>query len=117
MESGAYGNLQVLTPSTVTINTVVTYNGSSALPSHIEIVGNGTLILTGLSTMGDNDIITIFANGTLIIDGGTLQNAHLDLRPGCHLIIRHNGSINMPIGSAFEAPQGVLVDVEYGSIN
>lgn len=113
----AYGNLQVLTPSTVTINTVVTYNGSSALPSHIEIVGNGTLILTGLSTMGDNDTITIFANGTLIIDGGTLQNAHLDLRPGCHLIIRHNGSTNMPIGSAFEAPQGVLVDVEYGSIN
>lgn len=55
--------------------------------------------------------------GLLKVDGGTIQNANLELLPGCHLIVRNNGTINMANGLSFDAPVGAIIDIEGGSIN
>jgi hypothetical protein len=46
-----------------------------------------------------------------------LQNANLELIPGCHVIICNNGTINMSSGLNFDATKGVIVDVNNGTIN
>ena len=65
---------------------------------------------------GDSHI-RVCEEGTLIVDGGTLQNADITLVPGCTVIIRHNGKINMAPGKVFQAPVGVIVNIESGEIN
>jgi hypothetical protein len=67
--------------------------------------------------MSGNGKIRICEGGKLIVDGGTLQNADLELVPGCHITIKNNGKINMARGKTFEAPEGVVIDIPYGSIN
>ena len=57
------------------------------------------------------------ALGMLIIDGGTLQNADIEMIPGSQLVIRNNGVINMAPGKTFSVPQGVEVYIESGKIN
>ena len=61
--------------------------------------------------------IRVCKNGTLIVDGGTIQNANLKLVPGCHLIVRNNGTINMASGLSFDAPVGAIIDIDEGIIN
>ncbi len=50
-----------------------------------------------------------------LIDGGTLSNVDLGLIPGAHLRIINHGVLDTRNG--FEAPFGVIVDVEDGQIN
>lgn len=112
-----YGNLINLSPSGITIDTSITYNTNNTISSRIGVVKNGILTITGISTMTNDAIIRVCENGTLIIDGGTLQNAKLELIPGSHIIIRNNGVINMASGNCFEASKGVVLDIDYGNIN
>lgn len=51
------------------------------------------------------------------MDGGTLQNADLELVSGCQVIVKNNGKINMASGKTFDAPEGAVVEIPYGSIN
>ena len=75
------------------------------------------LTISATTVMTDDAKIRVCENGTLIVDGGTIQNANIELIPGCHVIVRNNGIINMASGVSFNAPQCAVVDVEYGSIN
>ena len=50
--------------------------------------------------------LTVHYNGTIIVDGGTLQNADLALNSGCHVIVKNGGSIIMQSGKFFDAPFG-----------
>jgi aspartate 1-decarboxylase len=61
--------------------------------------------------------LTIHYNGTIVVDGGTLQNADLVLNSGCQVIIMNNGRINMASGKTFNAPVGAIVDISHGTIN
>ena len=112
-----YGNLQALQPNGITINTAVSYDTNQTINNRIGIVKNGTLTITSTTALSGNAIIRVCENGTLIIDGGTLQNARLNLIPGSHIIVRNNGTINMASGQTFNAPTGVIVDIQHGSIN
>ena len=112
-----YGILQTLQPNGTTINTAVTYSINQTINNRIGIVKNGTLTITGTTTLSGDAVIRVCENGTLIVDGGTLQSANLELIPGSHVIVRNNGTINMASGRNFDAPKGVVVDVEYGFIN
>ena len=112
-----YGNLDLLSPSGITINTTITYSNNQTITNRIGIVKNGILTINGTSTLLGDAIIRVGESGTLIVDGGTLQNANLDLVPGCHIIVCNNGTINMASGLTFSAPAGVIVDVQNGSIN
>jgi hypothetical protein len=60
--------------------------------------------------------LTIHYNGTIVVDGGTLQNADLVLNSGCHVIVKNGGSIIMQSGKHFDAPLYTTVDVINGNI-
>lgn len=111
-----YGNLEVL-PDGITINNPVVYSTNTTVTKHIGIVKNGSLTITGNTTMSGNAKIRVCENATLIVDGGSIQNARIELVPTSHLIVRNNGQINMASGEDFNVPTGAVVDLEYGSIN
>ena len=67
--------------------------------------------------MSGNSKIRVCENGTLIVDGGTIQNANIELIPGCHVIVCNNGTIIMASGYTFDVPKGAVVDVYNGTIN
>lgn len=110
-----YGFLQTL-PFGITIKASITYSGSVTESRRIGIVNGGTLTITGSTTLTGNAKIRVCENGILIIDGGSLNNAKIDLVPGGKLIIRNNGTINMAYGENFNAPAGALVEIEEGEI-
>ena len=112
-----YGNLQSLQPNGVTICSSVVYNTNQTITNRIGIVKNGTLVITGTTTMSGNSKIRVCENGTLIVDGGTIQNANIELIPGCHVIVCNNGTIIMASGYTFDVPKGAVVDVYNGTIN
>lgn len=111
-----YGHLASL-PDGITIKTAVAYETDSTTTKRIGIVENGILTITCTTTLAGDAKIRVCEGGTLIVDGGTLNNAKIELVPGGHLIVRNNGTINMATGEVFNTPIGAFVDIEYGSIN
>lgn len=81
-------------------NICITSSGELTVQSNVELVGDCR--------------VTVEAGGKLIIDGGTLSNVDLDLKPGASLQIINNGIIETRNG--FEAPVGAIVDIIYGQI-
>jgi C1A family cysteine protease len=112
----AYGNLQSL-PAGTTIKTAVTYNSNNTIAQHLGVVSGGIITVKATSTMSGNGKIRVCEGGKLIVDGGILQNADIELVPGCQVIIKNNGKINMASGKTFDAPEGAVVEIPYGSIN
>ncbi len=111
-----YGNLDTL-PAGITINTPVTYSSNSSTSYRIGIVNGGKLTITGTTTLTGNGKIRVCEGGILEIDGGTLQNADITMVPGCTVIIKNGGKINMASGKDFNAPLGVDVSIYSGEIN
>ena len=111
------GNMSNIYPSGETINYSTTYNTDTTLNKRIGIVRNGVLTITSTIDMSGGGRIRVCEGGTLIVDGGTLQNADLTLIPGSTLILRNNGKIYMDSVMDFEAPEGVVVNIESGEIN
>ena len=112
----AYGNLEQLTCGE-TISIPFSYTGYHTLSCRLGIVDGGVLTISGTTVMSSDTNIRVCENGTLIIDGGTLQNANLTLVPGCTVILRNGGIINMASGSTFNAPVGAVVKIESGEIH
>ena len=61
--------------------------------------------------------IFVMSGGTLIIDGGRLLHADIELEPSSSLIIKNNGLVHMKPGVTFIAPIGAYVTVESGEIS
>ena len=64
-----------------------------------------------------NSKIRVCEGGVLTIDGGTLNNADLELVPGCTLTIQNGGVINMASGKEFSVPLGAVFNLVNGSVN
>lgn len=58
--------------------------------------------------------VQLLSRTELIIDGGKLSNAKLDLKPGATLRIINNGIIETRNG--FTAPVGAIVEISHGKI-
>lgn len=110
-----YGNLEQLTCG-ITIDTQTSYIGNQTLSCRLGIVNGGVLTISGTTTMSGNGKIRVCEGGTLIVDGGTIQNANLTLVPGCSVILRNGGVINMATGNTFKAPVGAILNIESGEI-
>ena len=81
------------------------------------IIPNGrTLTLTGTIMSMGNTSITVEAGGTLVIDGGIIANAKINLSPYSHLIIRNGGIIYLNKDHDFTAPIGSIIEIEEGEI-
>ena len=111
-----YGYLMSL-PEGITINTPTSFSQNNTINYRIGIVKYGVLTITGTTTQSGNSKIRVCENGTLIVDGGTLQNADIEMIPGSSLIVRNGGIINMASGKDFDIPVGVQVNIENGVIN
>lgn len=111
-----HGHLQQLSCGT-TINSPVVFSGNQMVSCSLGIVDGGVLTINGTATLVDDAAIRVCEGGTLIVDGGIIQNACLDLVPGCSLILRNRGAIHMASGEDFEAPVGIDVNIESGEIN
>jgi hypothetical protein len=84
------------------------------LYSNIRITNSGQLtIQSDIELMGNCRVI-VESGGSLIIDGGTLSNADIQLKPGSTLRVINGGNIETRNG--FEAPVGALVDIVSGQI-
>ena len=81
-------------------NILITSSGRLTIQNNIELMGNSRVIVE--------------SGGQLIIDGGTLSNVELDLKPGSTLRIVNDGIIETR--DNFTAPIGAIVEVEYGQI-
>lgn len=77
---------------------------------------SSTLTITGTTTLTGNARIRVCEGGTLVVDGGTIQNADITMVPGSTVILRNGGRIIMASGKDFNAPKGVIVNIESGEI-
>lgn len=111
-----YGHLQQL-PCGYTIKNSTSYAGNQTLSCRLGIVNGGVLTISGTTILSGNAFIRVCKGGTLIVDGGTIQNADLVLVPGCTVVLKNGGVINMATGRNFEAPAGAVVNIESGEIN
>ena len=111
-----YGNLEAL-PAGITIDTSVVYTTNTTTSYRFGIVNGGILTISGTTTLTGDAKIRVCEGGVLVVDGGILQNADIDMVPGSQLIVRNNGKVNMATGKQFEAPKGAVVIVESGEIN
>ena len=81
---------------------------------NIRITSSGQLTIQNDVEMMSNNCIIVEEGGKLIIDGGTLSNAELELKTGATLQIINGGIIETRNG--FFAPIGVIVDIVNGQI-
>ena len=81
------------------------------------IVNGGSLTIWACFTMTGDANIRVCEGGTLVIEGGSIENADITLVPGSTLIIRDGGSIHMANGKHFYAPAGANVLIEEGDID
>ena len=98
----------LIVPSTSTMTT------NEDIYSIIRITSTGQLTIQGNNEMMGNSRVIVESGGKLIINGGTLSNAELLLKPGASLQIINGGV--METRNGFEAPVGALVNIENGRI-
>ncbi len=98
----------LIIPVTKTITT------DEQLYSNIRIIGSGQLTIQSHVELKGNCRVIVETGGQLIIDGGTLSNVDLVLKPGSSLRIINGGIIETSNG--FEAPLGATVEIIFGQI-
>lgn len=100
-----------------TINDVQTYNNVEHLSRHMTITTGGVLTVTDRLHCIGNPVITLDGTGELIIDGGYIYNAELNLSSTSKLTIKNGGRISIRRGKSFSAPVGAVVTITNGSID
>ncbi len=81
------------------------------------IVDGGIYSISACMTMMGDAHIRVCEGGTLIVDGGSIINANIELVPGSTLIVRDGGSITMASGKQLDVPVGATMIIEEGTIN
>lgn len=110
------GLLQELPPG-ITIDHFESYNPIYSTSSYrYGIVNGGTFAIYGELELTGNAQIRVCEGGTLLVQGGILDNADIIMVPGSHLIIREEGVINMAPGKKLIVPKGATVNIESGEI-
>ena len=89
-------------------------NADQQLYSNIRITSRGQFIIQSDVELMGNSRMIVDSGGKLIINGGSLSNVDLVLKPGASLQIINNGIIETRNG--FNAPVGAIVNVAYGQI-
>ncbi len=116
----AYGhllNLHGLISQSVIITGNTTYSQPQYNYGLTVLVPNSTLTVTSQFTLYDGVYIIVPNGSTLIVDGGSINNADIRLQNGGKLIIRNGGTVTMAEGKEFFAPIGAIVEISEGFIN
>ena len=115
----AYGNLEDLSLralNTIHISRDFTYLVNNFIYNDICVCSSSSLTIQSTINMYGNTNIKVEPNGVLIIDGGHLINADLNIYAGSKLIVKNGGTITMRSGKEFFAPLGAVVEIEEGMI-
>ena len=112
---GYLTDLSNLSSQTV-ISGNTTYSTNMTMSNNTVVIADAKLTITGTVNMASGVKLTVHYNGTIVVDGGILQNADLALNSGCHVIVKNGGNIIMRSGKQFEAPLGTTVDILNGEI-
>lgn len=101
------------------INSTESYTVTTEyLCPNIDIQQNGTLTITSATlSMIPGAVIRIKNGGSLIINGGTINNADVIVESGGHLTINNSGTINLSQHGDFKALVGAIVNINSGKIN
>lgn len=91
-----------------------TLTSDEQLYSNILIKNSGQLTIQSEVELMGNSRVVVESGGKLIIDGGTLSNVDLVLKPGSSLEIVNGGIIETR--NRFKAPVGASVDIVHGKI-
>ena len=67
--------------------------------------------------MHNGATITVRDGGSLIIDGGILDNASVNLLSGSSFVVKNNGSVKLASGNDLNIPLGVNAEIPYGCIS
>lgn len=96
------------------VKDTTTMNTNDQLYCNILISNNSQLTIQGDIELMDSSRVIVDTGSVLLIDGGTLSNADIELKPGATLQLINNGIIETRNG--FEVPIGAIVDIIYGQI-
>lgn len=114
-----YGHLEdlsILSDSTTVINGNVIYTDSCAIKSNIRIPVGASLTIANIMNLLGRISIIIESGGELVINGGILTNAVVNIAAGGKLTIKNNGKLILRTGTDFEVPIGALFDCKYGKV-
>ncbi len=95
------------------IKDTITISNTDCQYCHVKISGPGLVTVQSTINMNDRSVI-VDSGGKLIVDGGTLNNVNMTLKPGSSLLITNGGIIRTSHG--FAAPVGATVTVLHGKI-
>lgn len=115
----SHGNLEDLELrglQTIHITTNSTYMSRAFLYTNICVCNMSKLTIESTITQYGNTKIIVEPNGELVIDGGVLQNADIELNSGSILILKNGGTIKMRNGKDFYSPIGATVTINEGII-
>ena len=97
-----YGNLESLsTSNTYTVSGNVTYTSSQTLKCNIRIPSNTSLTIKNTLNLFGRVKIYIESNGQLIVDGGVVTNADINMSSGGKITLKNGGIIVMQTGKDF----------------
>lgn len=99
------------------ISDATVFSSNQTLNYGIEIANGGTLTITSTVTLSDNVFIRVGQNGTLVVDGGIINNAKIVAICGGNINIINNGKINNASGNSLDVHEGATMNFQYGEIN
>ena len=111
-----HGNMTALTSDLYLYDNIV-YDRDLEMHRNIRILSGSVLRIKGNLTLCDNKQIYISGGGTLIVDGGTINNAKFNLDIDSSLNILNDGVINMRQNEDFSVPVGALLNISEGQVN
>lgn len=114
-----YGFLESLQPDnrdTIFVTSNKTESNYGYKYNHICINSGATLNVTNTMIMHNGATITVRDGGSLIIDGGILDNASVNLLSGSSFVVKNNGSVKLASGNDLNIPLGVNAEIPYGCI-
>jgi hypothetical protein len=115
----SHGNLEDLelrALQTLWIQTDYTFTTEAFWYNNTVVCNTAKMTIKSPITLYGSTKIIVEPNGELVIDGGTLQNADIELNVGSRLVLKNGGTIIMRKGKAFFAPLGATVNIENGLI-
>lgn len=115
----AYGYFMDLNPETndpIFIKNTTNWNTRKHVHSMVYVQSGGVLRITNQITMHKDARIFVQNGGTLIVDGGVVENANIKVHSGGSLEILQGGKIEMEGTDVFESEVGAIISMEEGSI-
>ena len=117
-ELDEYGNsLACLFPyPTTTINSNTTWNTNLTHCGNIFVTNGASLTITAELTMNPAAKITVQNGGSLIINGGSVVNANVDIQNSAKILLFNNGTLHLKHLGNLSIQLGGEANLEYGRV-